>query len=286
MTATEHQEILFKCPKCSLALRGEQGAQANSFQCANHHNFDRAREGHVNLLLAQNKNSKNPGDDLLMVKSRRAFLNAGYYSFLANQLALSIAKKVKNKGESLLDLGCGEGYYLEQLQARLDAVLFAGVDISKHAIKLAAKRVRQIQFAVASNYELPFFDNTFDLALSIFSPVNPDQAQRVLKPGGYLIMVGPGPEHLRQLAQHIYQSTERQTNNFTAIESSLEFSLETTHSLAKQIQVSGENITQLLAMTPYYWKASAEQQKTIESLRTLITQVQFEIKIYQCVKTL
>ena len=61
---------------------------------------------------------------------------------------------------ALLDAGCGEGMYVGRVQAMLQgagkACTAHGVDVSKTAIRMAAKRHRAVSFAVASSYILPF----------------------------------------------------------------------------------------------------------------------------------
>ena len=62
----------------------------------------------------------------------------------------------------VLDAGCGEGMYLARVQAALrgsgKGCKAYGVDVSKIAIRMAAKRHKQASFAVASSYVLPFDD--------------------------------------------------------------------------------------------------------------------------------
>lgn len=141
-----------------------------------------------------------------MMFARREFLNAGYYQILSdrvNQLALQYA----SSAQQILDIGCGEGYYSHRLYNALVAHHFCylqGVDISKSAIKYAAKRYPNLSFCVASAYEMPIPSNSIDLAIRIYAPSKVEELQRIMAPSGILITVSPGPLHHFALKQQIY----------------------------------------------------------------------------------
>src|SRR5690606_4067516 len=94
---------MYLCPLCQQPLH----LSAKQYQCANRHSFDIAREGYVNLLPVQHKNSKDPGDNKDMMQARRDFLHAGWYAPLAQAVSDTVTKLAP---DTLLDLGCGEGY--------------------------------------------------------------------------------------------------------------------------------------------------------------------------------
>ena len=149
----------FRCPLCSAPLtRGER-----AYTCPAGHSFDRSAAGYVHLLPANRKHSQNPGDDKAMVAARSAFLDKGYYAPLREALcALALRDTADLPAPALLDSGCGEGYYTQGLfQALAQAGRtpeLAGVDISKFALRRAARRVKEGEFAVASVYHLPVAD--------------------------------------------------------------------------------------------------------------------------------
>lgn len=73
---------LFQCPVCSKPLyRG-----IKQYYCPKNHQFDIARKGYVNLLLLQHIGAGDPGDDREMIRSRRDFLNKGYYEGFSDRL--------------------------------------------------------------------------------------------------------------------------------------------------------------------------------------------------------
>lgn len=162
------------------------------------HAFDVAREGYVNLLPSHHRRSARAGDSAEMVKARRAFLAAGHYAPLERALAAHSAARTGG-AEAVLDVGCGEG----SLTAALVGEQVHGVDISRPAIRLAARSFPELTFAVASGKRLPFEDAAFGLVCVAMAPLF-DDALRVLREGGWLLRVSPGAEHLAGLKEHVF----------------------------------------------------------------------------------
>jgi len=71
---------IVQCPVC----REITDPTETGYECANKHTFDAARQGYVNFLLVQKKNSREPGDNRDMIQSRRRFLDRGPYSKLSD----------------------------------------------------------------------------------------------------------------------------------------------------------------------------------------------------------
>lgn len=277
MNTTSFQALA--CP-----LDGDELHRSGStWRCGVGHSFDIAKQGYVNLLPVQNKRSQDPGDSKEMVAARQRFLNAGHYQPIADAVSqAALTQEPDAAGDaslSCLDAGCGEGYYLRELSKASDqaagekqALSLLGVDISKWAVLAAAKQGKQAgkhaSWVVGSNANLPVQPSTLDLVLCMFGfPVYPEFA-RVLKPGGVLIMVEAGPDHLRELREIIYPSLkperkeERQApDGFTPLG---------TESLRYALTLEGaEAIADLLAMTPHLYRASAEGREKAAALASL-----------------
>ena len=134
----------WRCPVCHLPLVLHQ----STYSCSNQHSYDRAKEGYVNLLLAHRKKSADPGDTKAMLMSRRLFLEQGHYQPLALALAQHIQTANLTPQSVLLDIGCGEGYYLQQIATQNPELTIWGIDIARDAARMAAKRLPMMQFAV------------------------------------------------------------------------------------------------------------------------------------------
>ena len=270
----------FKCPNCAQPLE-RLSDQPQTFRCSNNHSFDIAREGYLNLLLAQHKRSRNPGDSDEMIRSRQRFLEAGYYRPLSEAVVAAVADSAKGFDQTVLDLGCGEGHYLQQLREASAELGLIGMDISKFAVRLAAKRKLNARLAVDSVFSIPLFDNSVDTAVSVFSPISVEETARVLKPGGKLIMVGPGEEHLSGLTALIYEHTVPHRGNYEGLDAANQLSLLQQVEIKQSITVSGSDILDLLKMTPYYWHSRPEQQQLLAQLDKLETPIHFYLKLYQ-----
>ena len=176
---------MLNCPVCGKPLITD----ARCAVCASGHRFDYAKEGYVNLLRTT-KNGDFIGDDKYSARSRRDFLNKGYYAVLRDYLAGFFADKTGN----LLDICCGEGYYTSAM-ATLPGLRVWGFDISKEMVRLGAKRGGAGYF-VANMASIPVADGSFDYCTHLFAPFNEKEFCRVLKPGGKLLTVVPGRYHL------------------------------------------------------------------------------------------
>ena len=270
--------VSLKCPVCNEALSREN----NSYICESRHTHDIAKEGYVNLLLAQHKRSKNPGDSDEMIRSRQSFLNKGYYKTLSDSIVQQLSSMPQTSEQNILDVGCGEGYYMQGI---VDAfanskMSISGIDISKSAVKLAAKRKMNATLCVASAYDLPFFDESFSSIVSVFSPVSATEIERLLKFDGSIIMVGPAEEHLKGLTAHIYDEVLEHKGNYSVIDESESFTLKEQIEIKEEIVVKQEDILDLLRMTPYYWQISVEKKEKILALEELRTTVHFYVRVY------
>jgi SAM-dependent methyltransferase len=192
---------LLRCPICRLDLTAAAGALA----CRNRHSFDLAREGYVNLLRARRHRPSLGGDRSEQLQHRESFLNAGHF----DAVAATIAKRVRRYGAEpvagcwrVVDAGSGTGYHLSRIAAMLDApVVGVGLDIAKEAVRRAARHWPDHAFAVADLWaEWPIKDAAADLVISIFAPKNFPEMARVLAPGGWFVVVYPGPNHLVELS--------------------------------------------------------------------------------------
>jgi len=269
---------LFICPICGGKLeRGEK-----CYVCTLGHSYDTAAEGYVHLLPVNKKHSKLPGDDKNMVRARNRFLSGGYYEPLRSAI-IGIVLELSVGNPAILDSGCGEGYYTEGIYEALESAgkvpRGAGIDISKEAVKLASKRVKNAEFAVASAYHLPVADDSMDFVVDCFSPLCVSEFRRVLKMGGYFIYVVPGPRHLWELKCAVYDSPYENEKTRVEYEG---FRHGKSMTAEGRILISDKQaISDLFTMTPYFWKTPQEGVSKLLSLDRLETEISFDIYLYQ-----
>jgi len=274
---------LYRCPNCFRALK--QGEK--QYFCSKGHTFDIARKGYVNLLLPGHTGSGTPGDTKEMLRCRREFLDQGYYKSFSdklNEIVISYLAKDKKKEEtiSLLDAGCGEGYYIWRLSKSLkeqykdSQIDIYGIDVSKTAVNYACSRSKDIRFAVASNYHIPILDNSLDFILCSFAPRDEKEFSRILKASGKLIVAAPGPEHLFSLRQILYDSPDNIGSRGDVGEA---FSLLDQYRVRYTINLkTNKDILNLFLMTPYSRHAEVD---SIEGKENFTTEVDINILVYQ-----
>lgn len=272
------------CPVCwqSLARVGMV------FRCGSGHSFDVARDGYVNLLLPQQRHSKDPGYSQAMIAGRRDFFATGHYQRLADEIAGLIRANLPAEGTSVvIDAGCGEGYYLRRLRMALAGqappirAVLCGLDISRHAVRAAAKRDPESLYAVAGTYQMPALPGRADLLLSHFSPVSADDFRRVVRPGGTVLTGGPGPGHLYSFKELIYDAPAMHEPS-EPLAGQDGFELASRHQIRYKIALRGPGqVASLLAMTPYYWSAGPETQARLAAADSLDTEVDVIVHAYR-----
>lgn len=245
------------CPLCKAPL----AIQGNGVSCPSGHHFDRARQGYLNLLPVQHKNSRAPGDNDAMVEARRRFLQAGHYAPLAQRLA-ELARQYAP--QRWLDIGCGEGYYTEQLARSLPQAEGYALDISREAVRRACRRLPELTWLVASMARVPLADASCQLLSSVFSPLDWQEARRLLAPGGGLLRMGPGREHLLELRQKLYDQVREydEQKHLSLIPEGMRPLYSETLTFTLPLH-SAQSRSDLLAMTPHGWRASAERREAV-----------------------
>ena len=187
-------ESYLACPHCGrdLALGGR------TLHCPSGHSFDLAKQGYVSLLAGDAHTGT--GDTADMVAARTGFLAAGHYRPIADALAEAA---VEAAPEGLVaDLGAGTGYYLAHVLDALPASPGAALDISKFALRRAARAHPRIGAVVCDAWRpLPLRDDAAALMLNVFAPRNGPEIRRTLRPGGTLLLVSPTSRHLREIVR-------------------------------------------------------------------------------------
>lgn len=263
------------CPVC----RGELALQHATWRCKQGHSYDVAKQGYVNLHVVQHKHSKTPGDTPESVQARREFLSGGFYQPLRDAIEAQIsALKVK----TILDIGCGEGYYTDAMQKH--AKVCIGLDIAKTAVQRAAKTNADVTWVVGTGAILPVLDQSMDLCSSLFSPIPKAEILRVLKPEGHLIVVTPAPSHLYNLRAALFDEVKLHEPEKFVEQLNDGLALVQQHMVESTFQLEQAQLKNLIAMTPYAYKAKPEKRTEIENQSCIKLTACFQIYIFQKIK--
>ncbi len=259
---------MLRCPVCGNELKQCDRV----FRCDKGHSFDMAKEGYVNLLRA-GKSGDLIGDDKFSARSRRDFLNKGYYASLQQELC----RIFRDRQGAVLDICCGEGYYTAAVGENSNLQVY-GFDISREMVRLASKRGNGTYF-VANLASIPLADGSMDYALHLFAPFQERSFARVLKPGGRLITVIPGRHHLWGLKQALYETPYENDEKLPETEA---LRLVSVHKVTDQIRLAcQEDIQAVFRMTPYYFHTSGADKEKLLPLTQLDTPVEFVIAEYE-----
>ena len=235
----------FACPICQENLT----LLETSLKCCNRHSFDLAKFGYVNLA-PQIKQSVNY--DKENFQNRQQILEAGFYRAILEAISdlLSNSKNAK----TILDIGCGEGFYSRKLQERHPDKTFYAFDISKDSVQIAAKSEPNwaVNWFVGDLARLPIKDASMDILLDIFSPANYGEFRRVLSKDGILIKVIPTKNHLKEIRQKVQdQLTNKDYSNQDIKEHFQEhFTILSSQTASLTKTITAEQLQALLSMTP------------------------------------
>ncbi|RLC78755.1 MAG: hypothetical protein DRI81_06180 [Chloroflexi bacterium] len=271
------------CPVCEAQL-AQVGA---TLKCPQAHSFDIAREGYVNLLLSSGKRPKIVGDTKEMLRARRDFLARGFYGPLSDALNERIHNHLAGDVSSacIADVGCGEGYYIGRLKRHLgsrpgfDHLCYFGLDVSKEAARLAAKRYQDICFIVASvNRKLLFSGGSVRVLTNVFAPRNVVEFDRVLAQDGVLLIVIPNPRHLASLRSRLdLLSIEPDKRDKVIEQFAGPFRLAGEHTVEREMGLEGDALLALVQMTPNYWHISSEALDGVKDMGPVQTEASFTI---------
>lgn len=312
---------LFVCPLCQSPMQ----PAPDTWRCDGSlnpkqttHPFDVARQGYVNLLPVQQKKSKAPGDSQASIEARKRFLSAGHYEKLQTLIVQQMQELLTQKEViaeqdktpiNWLDIGCGEGYYTQamtQLESGIIDTLIAA-DISKPALvelakvskaagnlwyqqnKATSAKTTVVYPLVTSAAHLPLRARSMNGISSIFSPILPTAFAEVLTDGGYLIIAKPDAGHLASMREALFDDVREHNSDKFLQELSPDFTLINTCRVSTEITLSVSDLTDLMTMTPYAYRAKSEKREALLALvekQVFSTEARFVIYVLQKTQTL
>lgn len=266
-----------QCPVCDEPLID----QTKSWRCANGHSFDVAREGYANLLRPHKRLPDTVGDSPEMLRARREFLAEGFYDPLSDLInSLVLTAVARQPTPVVVDVGCGEGYFLRRLAQQMtgqEMALF-GVDIAKTAVRMAAKQMGgHGRFLVADVYDkLPIADHAAQVLLNIFAPRHPAEFARILASEGCLLVVIPAPDHLQSLrAQFSLIDIQAEKQAFITTQFEGLFTVQQIHPLTFPLRLKAQTLQLLIHMMPGVRHLTPAQWTVIRSAPMLETNASF-----------
>lgn len=284
------------CPVCGGGLRREN----RSLICQAGHTFDIAKSGYVNMLPPGKEKNARTGDEKNMVRARVDFLAKGYYSRISSAAADVISQFTD--GGVICDMGCGEGHHTCLIAGEVHEktgrdVLALGFDASKYAAECASKLAKsrgylsrdgiggesdspvQCAFMPGNIFRLPAADHSVDCALSMFAPVAGEEARRILREDGILVVVSSGRDHLLEMRQLIYEDVHLSDSLPDTPEG---FEPAARRNLKYSTTIENKaDIAALFVMTPFYYKTTEAGRARLAEQETLDVTVEVNISVFK-----
>ncbi|PZF90116.1 putative RNA methyltransferase [Micromonospora endophytica] len=274
-----------RCPVCAEPLTEAAAGAARALRCPRRHSFDIARQGYVNLLTGR---APHGGDTAEMVAARADFLAAGHYDAISTALAAAardalpaatseapdadhqspIQEKVAGGGSPthggtagayplVVETGAGTGRHLAAVLAALPGAAGLALDVSKPALRRAARIHPRVTAALADTWQrLPLADASAALLLNVFAPRNGAEFHRVLDPAGRLLVVTPTADHLTELVDALgLLRVDPAKADRVAASLGGHFTEESATEHRQELRLSAAEVATLVGMGPSAWHA-------------------------------
>lgn len=255
---------IYRCPKCSTNCK----INNISLVCENNHSYDFSKKGYIHLIA----NYKPTKYSESLFSARKFVFSNGFYEHIAYEIA-SILKDYNLI--NVLDVGCGEGYYIKFLKNIFSNSYFYGIDNSKDAIECAVKDDKINPYMLANLSNLPFRDNCLDVILNILTPANYNEFFRVLKDDGILIKIIPTENYLKEIRQ-LLSSEYNNEDIINLIESNCK--VISNKRVTKTFLLNEEEAENFLKMTPLTFSKNVSED-IIKKLKEITIELEIIVAV-------
>lgn len=269
----ENLEV-FRCPICKGSIKN---VTENSVICKNNHCFNMSKKGYINLIKNNNKTIY----DKDLFEARSKIYDQKVYEILSEEIINIVDKYTTGeKINYVLDAGCGEGYYLNQLY--LDEKInkkcrLIGIDIAREGVALATRFENRVFWSVSDLSNLPFDDNKIDVILDILSPSNYREFARVLNKKGIIIKVIPEENYLQEIRSQIKTYIKKDKYSNKNIVDVFESNLDIVYEKRITYKVKDFNLEDFIKMTPL--TSSLTQNQIDELVKSGINSITIDLKV-------
>ncbi|MBT1444457.1 SAM-dependent methyltransferase [Shewanella sp. JM162201] len=247
----------FQCPICRAALHQHQESQG--WYCDAKHHFDRHEKGYWNFFGAKKPQN---ADSRQALRARQFMLLGGHFAPAIEALATEL-EGLNLDSPECVNLGQGNAWLgkalIDVLQCRGHSIASVSPLESENEAFAAAKAGLP-GVCLTGLKSLPFATEAADMVWLLDTLPKGLEWQRVLKQGGYALLLAAGPRHLWQLKEFVYSDLSEKPFSFELPKS---FEVVRSETVAWTVSVSAEDALVLLDMAPWGWRVKEAQRKAI-----------------------
>ena len=249
------------CPKCATSLHYHQDSQG--FYCDNKHHIDKNAQGYWSFITSPK--FKGAIESRQQLRSKRFLMASGLFSPLMDKLASSFNNLADGKPNvQHLNFSCTDGLYLRHLAENNNAedMTHWGVSEAENSLFAANKENTSANLILTPFKKLPFADKSLDIVSLFDVALKGKECLRVLKDSGRLLLLVPGPRHLWQLKQQVYDNLVEKP-----LLLNLPKQIEVVNSEAITFtgDITGEQAMTLLEMNNLAWRVNDQLKHDIKS---------------------
>lgn len=239
-----------RCPICRKSFE----ETATGVVCPDRHSYDVAKQGYLNLAgqVGKSRYTKE------LFTARQALLEeTKFFTPLIEEIVLHLQRVNTSSAPTIVDMGCGEGTHLAGIVEPIPQAMGLGIDLAKEGIRLASNHEADVLWLVADLAKSPVQDHSIDVVLNILSPANHQEFRRILKPRGLVVKVVPNAGYLKELREHFYAGTDKESfeNEEAEARFASELELVTSVDITYSKPLTQKQWRDLISMTPLTWNA-------------------------------
>ncbi len=141
-------------------------------------------------------------------QAAKKYDESAFFQKIAGNRLMERLDYFKLQPKTILDVGCGTGYFTRQLKQKYFDAEVIGIDLANGMIDFCLGQSNSEQYICADALQLPLADNSQELVFSnlTFQWISEiellfKELHRVLKPNGLLLFTSLGPDTLFELKQ-------------------------------------------------------------------------------------
>lgn len=249
----------FQCPLCRQRLHFHE--ESRGWHCDGKHHFDKREIGYWDFYKGNKPRNAESRQEL---RARQFLVTSGLFQPAVESMVKVLQTQDSASERNCVNLGPGHAWIGKLLaqaltEHEIPLKVFSPLESENEAFAAAKSGMEAVCLTPLKS--LPFADASADMLWLLDIPAKGKEWQRILKPGGLLLMLAAGPRHLWQIKEFVYDGL---TEKPFVLELSGQFELisETPVSWTHALSVADAKV--LMGMAPWAWRVKEASLKAME----------------------